>query len=167
MTSFEDAKRILGVVIKTTDASQKESCFSEDETFGVLRTSEYIRARELVKNKDDYSSEDIAAALKVMDDPKIDYWKLSNRLEEMGRVGSDLLNAAYASLPPGGEVCVYDDIYLVEERVAQTSNSFMMSGCWAVQKSKTGKDIRCAKMWDPVLIFDELDCPSFKLINLA
>ena len=116
-------------------------------------------------DRSDASLEEIASAQKVIDDPNMDYWKLSNRLEEMGRVGSDMLTAAYAPLPPGGKVCVFDNIWLVQEAV--TSNSFKMKGKWAVRNSTDTGNIQCYKMWDPVILYDELDCPSFQLLCLA
>ena len=148
LISFKQAEQMSKVHAVAKEAKE---CAEVKQTFPVLRTSEYLIAQEIVHMMDS-TAEDVALAMKVLDDPKGHCWALTKKLEEMGRVGFDLLNVACASMASsGGNVCVYDNIWLVEEKMVPTS----------IQKSSA------CNVWDPVLMYNEHDRPSFHLVNLS
>ena len=128
--------------------------------FGVLRTSEYIEAKELLE-ADDCDPDDWERCLATLENPSSFPWKLAHRVAELGY--QDTLNEAGSRLRLSkGKVHIVDDIWLVDEGLPSASNEFAVAARWAVQKSIHGAgSIPRMQMWEPVVV---LGCDDETLV---
>ena len=163
--SLSNARHIREVV---REQAGKSEPLSESKTlhatFGVLRTSEYINAKEKMEG-DDCSSEEWADALKVLEDASSFPWRLAEKVAEMGFEGR--MEEAENELLPCGKLHICENIWLVDERLPLESNECLTTGRWGVMKSIQGTgSIPRAKLWEPVILHDDL-CSQFALMRMA
>lgn len=165
--SLSNARHIREVVRKQ---GGKSDTLSASETLhskcGVLRTTEYIRAKETM-DEDDCSPEEWEAALRVLEDPVSFPWKLAEKVAQQGADVVSRMKEAEERLLPCGKLHICQDIWLVDESLPLISNEFLTSGRWAVSKSILGTgSIPRAMLWESVVLHDEL-CSQFALIRMA
>lgn len=163
--SLLNARHIREVVRKYVGKSDTLSASQTlHSKFGVLRTLDYIHAREKME-EDDNTPEEWEAALRVLEDPASFPWKLAEKVAEVGAVGR--MKEAEDRLLPCGKMHVYENIWLVDEVMPLSSNDFLTRGKWAVMKSIQGTgSIPRAKMWESVVMHDDL-CSQFVLLRMA
>lgn len=135
--------------------------------FGVLRTSEYVAAKEMLAS-DDCDDEEWHRCLEIVEDPaSYKPWELANRVEALGAM-SLLRDAESHLLSSDGKMHVIEDIWLVDEELPSESIEFVVAGRWAVQKSIKGTgSIPRAKMWEPLVMFNHQESYEFRLMRMA
>ena len=115
--SLASARHIREVVRKQHG---KHESISASETLhatcGVLRTTEYIRAMEIM-TENDCSPEDFEEALKVVEDPESYPWKLADRMSEIHKDFVSRMNEAEDKLLPFGKLLCGRDPALGFERL--------------------------------------------------
>jgi hypothetical protein len=163
---LHNAKHIREVIRKH---SAKCTTISSNETvhrkFGVLRTTAFLNAKETMQ-RDDCDADTWRTSMKALKDRQSFPWHLTNRVASLGAM--HVLQQAESLLGTTGKVHIVDDIWLVHEQLPLSSNDFVVSARWAIQKSIRGTgSIPRAKMWEPVVVVNRNEGREFKLMRMA
>lgn len=165
---LQNARHIREVIRKHAG---KCDSISTSETlhykFGVLRTSDYLKAKDMIASSEDCDDDEWHRALEVLEDPASYPWELANRVEALGAM-SLLRDAESHLLSSDGKLHVVDNIWLVDETLPLESSEFVVATRWAIQKSIKGTgSIPRAKMWEPLVVFNHQDSYEFRLVRMA
>lgn len=165
---LQNAKHIQEVVRKHTG---KISQISETlhYKFGVLRTTEYLEAKDML-HSDECGTDEWYASLKTLEDQQNETssypWKLANRVAQLGLMAK--LRLAESQLLQHGKMHITENIWLVDETLPLESSEFVVGARWAVQKSIRGSgSIPRAKMFEPVVLLNHQDKEEFCLMRMA
>lgn len=133
--------------------------------FGVLRTTEYLEAKDMLQS-DNCGTDEWYASLKTLEDATSSYpWKLANRVAQLGLMSK--LRLAESQLLQNGKMHITENIWLVDETLPLESSEFVVGARWAVQKSMKSGSIPRAKMWEPVVMRNHQDKEEFLLVRMA
>lgn len=161
---LQNARHIREVIRKHAGKCEATSGMQHRQ-FTVLRTTDYLQAKETMES-DNCGPDEWEAALRKLDDPTSFPWQLANRVAELGAL--DKLRDAEGQLLPGGRMHIIEDIWLVNETLPEASSEFLVAARWAVQKSIKGTgSIPRAKLWEPVVLLNHQDAHEFQLMRMA
>lgn len=162
---LQNARHIREVIRKHAGKCNATPGMMRQQHFKVLRTTEYLTAKETMES-DNCGPDEWDAALRKLDDPDSFPWRLANRVAELGAL--DKLREAEDAFLPDGRMHIVDDIWLVNETMPSASSEFLVAARWAVQKSIKGTgSIPRAKLWEPIVVLNHQDTPEFHLMRTA